>query len=111
MSINIKQAVGTHACSNNRKKIFLWKKSMCARSDTRSMSMYYSIQTTCNTIQGIYTIRALNRKELPKKVFVCFEHFINGKPTDRNPYPKLKLGYDIRATPGRRKILRQNSAV
>ena len=76
--------------------------------------MSYSIQTTCNAIQGIYTlewIKALNRKELPKKVFVCSEHFIDGKPTDRNPYPKLKLGYEIKATPGRRKTLRQDSAV
>ena len=54
-------------------------------------------------------IKALNRKELPKKVFVCSEQ--NGKPTDRNPYPKLKLGYELRANPGRRKILRQYSAV
>ena len=56
-------------------------------------------------------IKALNRKELPKKVFVCSEHFIDGKPTDRNPYPKLKLGNEIKATPGRRKTLRQDSAV
>jgi hypothetical protein len=55
--------------------------------------------------------KVLIRKELPKKVFVCSEHFIDGKPTDRNPYPKLKLGYEIKATTGRRKKLRQDYAV
>jgi nicotinic acid mononucleotide adenylyltransferase len=27
----------------------------------------------------------LNRKSLPKQVFACSEHFLDGKPTERNP--------------------------
>jgi len=53
-------------------------------------------------------IKAINRKTLSKRVFVCSEHFVDGKPTERNPYPKLKLGYENKATPGRRKLLRKH---
>jgi hypothetical protein len=44
---------------------------------------------------------ALNRKSLPKQVFVCSEHVLDGKPTERNPIPQLKLGYEKKTTPGR----------
>ena len=37
-----------------------------------------------------------------------FRAFLDGKPTERNPYPKLKLGYENKATPGRRKHLRKH---
>ena len=42
-------------------------------------------------------IKALNRKELPKKVFVCSEHFIDGKPTDRILI--LSLSWDMKSRP------------
>lgn len=105
-----------HACSNNRKKIILWKKSMCELHGQIHDQCPCLIPYRLHVMPSKESIRlewikALNRKELPKKVFVCSEHFIDGKPTDRNPYPKLKLGYEIKATPGRRKTLRQDSAV
>jgi hypothetical protein len=31
---------------------------------------------------------------------------LDGKPTERNPIPQLKLGYEIKTTPGRRKLMR-----
>ena len=97
-----------HACSNNRKKIILWKKSMCELHGQIHDQCPCLIPYRLHVMPSKESIRlewikALNRKELPKKVFVCSEHFIDGKPTDRNPYPKLKLGYEIKATPGRRK--------
>jgi hypothetical protein len=49
-------------------------------------------------------IKAINRKTFPKKVFVCSEHFLDGMPTDRNPFPKLKMGYETKGTTGRRKF-------
>ena len=105
-----------HACSNNRKKIILWKKSMCElhgqiHDQCPCLIPYRLHVMPSKEYVRLEWIKALNGKELPKKVFVCSEHFIDGKPTDRNPYPKLKLGYEIKATPGRRKTLRQDSAV
>ena len=49
---------------------------------------------------------ALNRKSIPKQVFVCSDHFLDGKPTERNPIPQLKLGYEKKTIPGRRKFMR-----
>ena len=43
---------------------------------------------------------ALNRKSLPKQVMVCSEIFLDGKSTERNPIPQLKLGYEKKTTPG-----------
>ena len=31
----------------------------------------------------------LNRKSLSKQVFACSEHFLDGKPTERNPIPVI----------------------
>lgn len=44
--------------------------------------------------------KAINRQVLPKQVYVCSEHFLDDKPSERNQYPKLKLGYDKCVTPG-----------
>jgi hypothetical protein len=43
-------------------------------------------------------------KYCQKKVYVCSEHFLDGMPTQRNPFPKLKLGYERKVTPGRSKL-------
>ena len=49
---------------------------------------------------------ALHRKSLPKQVFACSEHFLEGKPTERIPIPQLKLRYEKKTTPGRRYLMR-----
>jgi hypothetical protein len=49
---------------------------------------------------------AFNRKSLPKQIFVCSEICLDGKPTERNPIPQLKLGYEKKTTPGWRKLMR-----
>ena len=105
-----------HACRNNRKQIILWKKSMCELHGQIHDQCPCLIPNRLHVMPSKESIRlgwikVLNRKKLPKKLFVCSQHFIDGKPTDRNPYPKLKFRYKIRATPGRRKIQRQDSAV
>ena len=40
------------------------------------------------------------------QVFVCSEHYLDGKPTERNQIPQLKLGYEKKTTSGRRKLMR-----
>ena len=39
-------------------------------------------------------------------MFACSEHFLDGKPTEINPIPQLKLGYEKKTTPARRKLAR-----
>ncbi|CAC5426243.1 unnamed protein product [Mytilus coruscus] len=64
-----------------------------------------------HTVTSFEWIKALNRKDRPKNVYVCSEHFIDDKPSDRNPSPKLKMGYENKTTPGRRKILKHQLSV
>ncbi|CAG2222433.1 unnamed protein product [Mytilus edulis] len=105
-----------HGCSNNRKKITLWKKSMCElhgeMHDHCPCLIPYRLHVMpSKELIRLEWIKSLNRKDLPKNVYVCSEHFIDGKPTDRNPSPKLKMGYENKTTPGRRKILKHQLSV
>ncbi|VDI19094.1 Hypothetical predicted protein [Mytilus galloprovincialis] len=105
-----------HGCSNNRKKITLLKKSMCElhgeMHDHCPCLIPYRLHVMpSKELIRLEWIKALNRKDLPKNVYVCSEHFIDGKPTDRNPSPKLKMGYENKTTPGRRKILKHQLSV
>jgi hypothetical protein len=40
------------------------------------------------------------------QVFICSEHYLDGKPTERNQIPQLNLGYEKKTTSGRRKLMR-----
>ena len=61
-------------CGNNYWKLSRWKKSIC---DIHS----------CKEDQVMETIISLNFQ-------VCSIHFVDGKPTKRNPVPQLHLGYE-----------------
>ena len=37
---------------------------------------------------------------------VCSEHFVDGMPTDDDPYPSLRLGYEPPPEKARRVVLR-----
>lgn len=104
-----------NSCPNNRKKLQLWKNSMC------EIHKEVHDQCPCLIPFKFYTmptdehiklewIKAISRKILPKTVYVCSKHFLDGMPTQRNPFPKLKLGYERKVTPGRRKLQRQEAA-
>ncbi|XP_048753449.2 uncharacterized protein LOC125664649 [Ostrea edulis] len=51
--------------------------------------------------------RALHRHDLPKNVLVCSTHFVDGRPTARNPTPSLNLGYKAPVKVGRRLLKRK----
>ena len=42
---------------------------------------------------------------------VCSDQFVDGIPTVENPYPSLKLGYEVKETKPRRQIIRKIAAV
>lgn len=109
------RSCAVNGCSNNNKKISVWKESHCeVHGDLHKNCpclIPYKLHTmpSDGPIKAEWT-KALNRKSLPKQVYVCSEHFLDGQPTDRNPSPKLKLGYEAKATPGRRKLERLEPA-
>jgi hypothetical protein len=81
-------------CSNNPRKLNLWKESNCEmhgqlhKECARLIPYKFHIMPSEGPIR-LEWINAINRKTLPRKVFVCSEHFLDGMPTDRNPFPKL----------------------
>jgi hypothetical protein len=87
-------------CSNSRKRLFLWNNSECdehvgiLHKDCACIKPFCLHKCPKNEEIRREWIKALNRKELPKYIIVCSEHFIDGKPTQRNPSPKLRLGYN-----------------
>ncbi|XP_071170860.1 uncharacterized protein [Mytilus edulis] len=105
-----------NGCCNNRRKLNLWKESMCEihgqfHEDCACLIPYkFHLMPSDCQIRAEWT-KAINRKTLPKTVFVCSEHFLDGLPTERNPFPKLKMGYERKVTPGRRKIHKHDSDV
>lgn len=51
-------------------------------------------------------LKALNLKQPPMRPYVCPYHFVDGKPTDRHPYPEKWLGYEASVKKPRRVLER-----
>ena len=88
-----------------------WKQTFCELHKQKHEDCSCMIPYKLHTMPSKESIRlqwakALNRKSLSKQVFVCSEKKLDGKPTERNQIPQLKLGYEKKATPGRRKLMR-----
>ena len=88
------QVCAVRDCTNSRKKLFVWDKTEC--------DVHGSLHEECKCKRPFTLhkapkdeelrrlwVKALNRKEVPKHICICSEHFIDNKPTPRNPTPKL----------------------
>ena len=98
-----------NGCTNNRRKLNIWKESVCEihqklHNDCACLLPFKFHVMPSDNAKKLEWTKAINRQTLPKRVFVCSEHFLDGEPTDRNPYPKVKMGYETKQTPGRRKL-------
>ena len=85
-----------NSCTNNRRELQLWKNSMC--------EIHKEVHDQCPCLIPFKFHTIPTGKYCQKKVYVCSEHFLDGMPTQRNPFPKLKLGYERKVTPGRSKL-------
>ncbi|CAG2243571.1 unnamed protein product [Mytilus edulis] len=82
-----------NSCTNNRRKLQMWKKSMC--------ELHNELHNDCPCLIP-YKFHLMPSDELTKLEWI---------KAKRNPFPKLKLGYDSKVTPGRRKLARRETAV
>ncbi|XP_021360546.1 uncharacterized protein LOC110455005 isoform X1 [Mizuhopecten yessoensis] len=87
-------------CDNNHKKLNEWKTSICEEHGSQIhndctclLPFSFYILPSADEMR-LEWIKAINRETLPKHVYVCSEHFVEGKPTRENPYPALNLGYE-----------------
>ena len=93
MAIEVKyKKSGENSCAVNGCNLNEWKQTFCELHKQKHEDSYCVIPYRLHTMPSKESIRlrwanALNRKSLPKQVFVCSEHYLDGKPTERNPIP------------------------
>ena len=80
--------------SYNRRKLNEWKQTFCElhkqkHEDCSCMIPYRLHTMPSNESMRLQWANTLNRKSLSKQVFACSEHFLDGKPTERNPIPVM----------------------
>ena len=102
-----REICGVLGCSNSRRKIHMWRNSHCEEhtllhKDCPCLEPYQLHPGPKCEEKRKEWVKALNRKDTPKHIIVCSEHFIDRRPTELNPTPKLKLGYDVHVKHGRK---------
>lgn len=100
-------------CFNSTKKLDKWMKKTCSThgiiqnncgcNHLFTLWMFPSIKM--NGDKRKIWIQKLKRQTTKKTPWtpcgsdrVCSEHFVDGIPTSKNPYPSLKLGYDVKSS-------------
>ena len=94
-----------HGCHNSRQKLYKWDQTTCeihkVLHEDCACARPYSLHKlpTRTGVEGEELrrqwIKALNRKDPPKNIFICSIHFKDGKPTEQNPVPNIMLGYEV----------------
>ena len=84
-------------CANNRKKLFRWRHEVCDKhsilhDDCPCLLPFTLHRLPADDSQRLRWVKAINRKDLPKRVFVCSCHFEDGLPTQKNPIPSIAMG-------------------
>ncbi|XP_021377683.1 uncharacterized protein LOC110465879 [Mizuhopecten yessoensis] len=105
------EACAVVGCSHNRKK-YMFGKRRCARVGIIHEDCPCCVPYSLHKLPSDEEVKrewvaALHRKDLPKNVCVCSQHFIDGRPTEQNPAPKINLGYDTPVKMGRRTVKRK----
>ena len=96
-------------CLSSRKKLYEWGENPCEIHKgllNKSCGCQRPYKLHCMPAKPeevrLQWLKALNRQSPPKRVIVCSLHFLDGKPTVKNPYPQLNLGYKSVLKPGRK---------
>ena len=106
-------------CHNSTAKLKKWKEMMCEIHNILQndcgceppFRLYMFPSEKRNGHKRIVWIRLMKRENVDKREWiprpsdrVCSEHFVDGIPTEKNPNPSLKLGYEIQKSQPRREI-------
>ncbi|XP_070377570.1 uncharacterized protein [Dermacentor albipictus] len=117
-----KKSSGHHCvvfgCQNNQRKRSRLLSAVCEEHNTRRESCRFSVfslhrfpSATKNAKLRHQWIAAVNRKNYQpsENARVSSEHFLGNKPTEQNPAPVLRLGYNKQVVKGRRLQTRQSN--
>ena len=102
-------------CTNGDYKLKKWAKSLCSMHNCKYGNCIchppyelHSFPTNLKKpLQRRKWLQLLNRKADSNKLWspgkssrVCSKHFVDGCPTEENPYPTKNLGYDSKRKGG-----------
>lgn len=116
-SIGSGTTCAVRGCHYNRKKLNVWLKQECydhkplTKSDCSCPQWYHFYRLPTDEEDRRIWLRNLYLKRPPKALYVCSFHFVDKKPTEKNPYPTLWLGHRIPPEKKRRVIKKETTDV
>ena len=114
-------------CTNSTYQLKKWQTSFCQEEDHKvslkkdcgckePFKLYMFPSERRNGDKRKHWIAVMKRETNKKTAWaprpsdrVCSDHFVDGIPTPENPFPSLKLGYDIQEKPKRREITKYST--
>lgn len=106
------QHCAAYGCSNNQKKRNILRKQLCGThgvaQEECGCNMFLLHRFPADPALKQRWLSAINRKDFTpsESSRLCSEHFVDGKRTERNPVPMLRLGYERKVLVGRRRLVR-----
>ncbi|XP_075542618.1 uncharacterized protein LOC142576388 [Dermacentor variabilis] len=104
-----------YGCSNNQKKRNAARKQLCGKhnvvQEECGCNIYLLHRFPADADLKRQWIAAVNRKDFvpSSSSRVCSMHFVDGKRSDQNPVPMLRLGYERKVLKGRRRLVKYDS--
>ena len=110
------------SCTNSTYKLNKWKKGICSVHQVchqdcicpRPFKLFFFPSELKNSesrerwINAMKRVKDNNKKWIPTESDrVCSEHFVDGEPTQNNPDPTIKLGYEVSMKKTRRNLTRK----
>lgn len=109
------QHCAVYGCSNNQKKRNAARKQLCGThnvvQEVCGCNIYLLHRFPADVDLKRQWIAAVNRKDFfpSSSSRVCSVHFVDGKRSDQNPVPVLRLGYERKVLKGRRCLVNYDS--
>ncbi|XP_077522440.1 uncharacterized protein LOC144133318 isoform X2 [Amblyomma americanum] len=106
------QHCAVYGCTYNQKKRNVARKQLCEThavlQEECGCNIYLLHRFPADRDLRRRWIVAVNRKDFfpTESSRVCSQHFVDGRRTERNPVPMLRLGYEKKVLKGRRRIVR-----
>ncbi|KAK3097396.1 hypothetical protein FSP39_009272 [Pinctada imbricata] len=107
-------------CANSGYRLKIWKSKICVLHESNYGTLpcickppfqLYKFPSEDSLLERQAWVKAVNRMDIqnPNKIWtpnndsrVCSVHFIDGKPSEHNPYPTIDLGHNVKPTTPRK---------
>lgn len=111
------QHCAAYGCTNNQKKRNAARKQLCGThgvaQEECGCNIYLLHRFPADPELRRRWVIAINRKGFAPTASsrVCSQHFVDGKRSEQNPVPMLRLGYDTKVVIARRRLVKHELQV